>query len=189
MRALYLIRHSLTEANAHRLYCGWTDLGLSEEGRAIARRRRGAIPLCDRCFTSGLRRADETLLLMTGRRPDESLPDLREMAFGAFELLDYEALKGVPEYIRWIEDETGRVACPGGESRETFRARVLRAGEGLLRLKQDAALVVCHGGVIVNLMEAWFPEAGRGFYDWQPGPCGGYRIDMADGRPAHYEEV
>ena len=30
MKTLYLIRHSLTEANEKRLYCGHTDLSLTE---------------------------------------------------------------------------------------------------------------------------------------------------------------
>lgn len=189
MRTVYLLRHSLTEANARRLYCGSTDLPLAEEGRAIASSRRGTVPPCDICVTSGLRRADETLMLMTGRHPDETLPGLREMDFGAFEMRGYEALKNDPAYIRWIEDASGDVACPGGESGNAFRARVLSAGDALWRLPGDAACVVCHGGVIVQLMEAWFPEAGRGFYDWQPGPCGGYRIDGAEGRPISFQEV
>jgi hypothetical protein len=40
MRALYLMRHSLTEANERHLYSGSTDLPLTERGRQIARERR-----------------------------------------------------------------------------------------------------------------------------------------------------
>ena len=85
MRALYLIRHSLTRANELRLYGGSTDIPLTEQGRAIAIGRRGAIPDCEICVSSGMRRADETLALMTGRGPDLVLPGLKEMDFGAFE--------------------------------------------------------------------------------------------------------
>ena len=41
MRTLYLLRHSLTEANERRLYCGWTDLPLSPAGRALAEKTCG----------------------------------------------------------------------------------------------------------------------------------------------------
>ena len=79
--------------------------------------------------------------------------------------------------------------CPGGENLNAFRARVLADGARLIALAEKTGCAVCHGGVIVNLMQAWFPGEARNFYQWQPGPCGGYRIDVADGRPAGFQEV
>lgn len=189
MRALYLLRHSLTRANALRLYGGSTDLPLTAEGRALALARRGAIPGCGLYVSSGMRRADETLLLMTGRTPDLVLPGLREMDFGAFEMKSYEQLSGDADYLRWIDDATGDVCCPGGESANAFAARVRREGARLLCRPEDAVCAVCHGGTVVSLMQAWFPEVQRHFYQWQPGPCAGYRIAVADGVPAAFEEV
>ena len=189
MNTLYLLRHSLTEANERRLYGGSTDSPLTERGRALALARRGAVPPCDVCITSGMARATQTLLLMTGRQPDLVLPGLREMDFGAFEMQPYAVLKDIPEYIRWIEDDTGEVHCPGGENMNAFRARVLADGARLLALEKDTACVVCHGGVIVTLMGVWFPGIQRAFYEWQPAACRGYRIAVADGRPAAFEEV
>ena len=189
MNTLYLIRHSLTEANALRLYGGSTDSPLTAEGREIAHKRRGAVPLCDVYVSSGMRRADETLRLMTGREADFALSGLREMDFGAFEMKSYEQLKDDPDYLRWIGDEAGEFRCPGGENMSTFKARALSAGETLLHMAQPAACVVCHGGVIVNLMQAWFPHIERNFYQWQPGPAGGYKITVNGGRPGAFVEV
>lgn len=189
MNTLYLIRHSLTEANEKRLYGGSTDSPLTEKGVGIAVGRRGVLPECDLYVTSGMRRANETLYHMTGKTPDVALDGLREMDFGAFEMKSYDQLKDVPEYIRWIEDETGNVACPGGESRNGFRRRVLAAGDGLLDMDVGSACVVCHGGTIVELMRAWFPNADRNFYQWQPSACGGYRVAVEDGRPVGFKEV
>ena len=189
MRALYLIRHSLTRANELRLYGGSTDVPLAERGREIALDRRGALPLCDLYVTSGMRRADETLFLMTGRAADAVMPELREMDFGAFEMRSYAQLKDEPDYIRWIGDRTGEVPCPGGESLNAFRARALSGGARLLGMAQDTACAVCHGGVIVSLMQTWFPAVQRHFYEWQPGPCAGYRIAVEGGAPVDFEEV
>ena len=191
MNALYLIRHSLTAANEQRLYCGWTDLPLSPAGRRLALELRETRPLpaCAARVTSGLARADETLALLTGRADRQSLPELREMNFGRFEMLDYERLKSDEDYLRWIGDEIGTVACPGGESAQQFNARVLRGGEALLKLPGEDALVVCHGGVIVRLMQAWFPEVERNFYEWQPGPCRGYRVQIRDGVPMAFDSL
>ena len=85
MNALYLIRHSLTVANERRLYGGCTDIPLTDAGREIAVNRRGTLPECDIYISSGMRRADETLRLLTGRAPDLVLAGLREMDFGLFE--------------------------------------------------------------------------------------------------------
>lgn len=189
MNTIYLMRHSLTAANERRLYGGSTDSPLTERGRAIAIERRGAIGDCAIYVSSGMARADETLRCMTGHAPDLILPGLREMDFGGFEMKSYDQLKEDPDYLCWIEDQTGEVSCPGGENLKGFKARVLSDGERLLRMADDSACVMCHGGVIVNLMGAWFPDIARSFYEWQPGPCRGYRIAVVDGRPAGFEEV
>ena len=189
MNILFLMRHSLTEANERHLYGGSTDSPLTEKGVAIAASRRGVIPECDLYVTSGMRRANETLYHMTGKKPGLVLSGLREMDFGAFEMRAYDELKDVPEYIRWIGDERGEVCCPGGENRAGFSARVRHAGEELLAMDVDRACVVCHGGAIVSLMEAWFPDIHRHFYQWQPGACGGYKITVQNGRPVKFQEV
>ena len=189
MRALYLIRHSLTLANEQRLYGGSTDIPLTEAGREIALQRRGALPECEVYISSGMRRADETLALLTGHSADMTLSGLREMDFGAFEMRSYDQLKDDPDYIRWIEDTSGDVTCPGGESRNAFQARVLSEGQRLLQLPPESAVIVCHGGAIVNLMQSWFPSEERHFYQWQPGPCGGYKITVIKGSPVKFEEV
>ena len=191
MNALILLRHSLTEANDRRLYCGWTDLPLSGKGRSLADEvaKERPQPACERYITSGLRRAEETLSRLTCRASDLRLADLREMNFGRFEMHSYEQLRADEDYLRWIEDETGTVACPGGESSAQFKARVLRGGETLLHMEAGSALVVCHGGVIVNLMQAGFPGIDKNFYEWQPGACRGYRVLIENSAPQKYESL
>ncbi len=178
MRTLFLLRHSMTMANEERLYCGSTDLPLSAEGRRLASqmKRERPLPDGDLYATSGMARTNETLALLTGKAPDLILEALREMDFGRFEMLSYDSIKDDPDYVRWIEDDTGTVACPGGESSSAFRERVFEGGRILLEKKWSEAIVVCHGGVIVSLMQAWFPSESRSFYEWQPGPCRGWRI-------------
>lgn len=193
MRTLILLRHGLTEGNERRLYYGFTDLPLSPAGRAQARETARARPLppCERCYTSGLARTDETLMLLTGRAPDRAIPDLREMNFGAFEMRGYEELKDDADYLRWIGDCTGPgiVRCPGGESQREFRERALRGGKALLEEAWGSALAVIHGGVIATLMARWFPGEGRNFFEWQPGPCGGWRVTFDGTDPVGFEAI
>ena len=190
MRALYLLRHSLTAANEARLYCGRTDLPLSPAGRALALELRNSRPLpqADIYITSGMRRAVETLTLLAGREPDAAMAELREMDFGAFEMRSYDSMRADADFIRWIEDTTGDATCPGGECLNAFRARVLKGGEALLALSCESAVVVCHGGAIIMLMQAWFPGVERHYYQWQPAACRGYRIEI-DGTPVRFEEI
>ena len=188
MNAVTLLRHSLTAANEARLYCGSTDLPLSAAGKALAESMKCAFSYADHglFLDTGMLRTAQTLDILSGHSADFSLSALREMDFGAFEMHSYEQLKHDEDYRRWIMDESGDVCCPGGESRNGFRRRVLRAGQKLLCRPEDDALVICHGGTIVQLMQNWFPNAARGFYDWQPTPCHGYRILLQNGIPISY---
>lgn len=191
MRALFLLRHGMTEANEKRIYCGSTDLPLSENGRAMACEiaAQRPLPACDLYVASQLARAIETLEILTGRKPDLVLASLSEMDFGRFEMLGYETLRHDPDYQRWISDADGIVPCPGGESTGAFRQRVLSCGAELLDMKWRAALVVCHGGVIVSLMENWFPSEARGFYEWQPDACRGWRVLFDGSQPIRFESI
>ena len=191
MRTLYLLRHGLTEANERRLYCGRTDLPLSPNGLALAREiaARRPLPDCNLYASSGMVRANETLAILTGRGPGRIIPELSEMDFGRFEMLGYETLKRDADYLRWIEDEGGSVPCPGGESTGAFRRRALAGGAALLNQSWNSAIAVCHGGVIVALMDAWFPTEHRGYYEWQPAACDGWRIEFDGCAPLRFEKV
>ena len=193
MRVLHLVRHSLTEANERRLYYGWTDLALSGAGRKLAMdtAKKHPLPACELYVTSGMRRADETLGLIATRKPDAAIAELKEMDFGTFEMRGYPELKDDPDYRRWIDGivSSGDARCPGGESSSEFHSRVLRGGEALLAMPWQSAVAVVHGGTIANLMGAWFPEEGRSFYEWQPEPCGGWRVTFDGARPLSFEAM
>ena len=191
MRILYLLRHGLTEANESRLYCGHTDLPLSDRGREMAARTGQARPLpdCDLYVTSGMARAEETLRLLTGRRSGCVIPELSEMDFGRFEMRGYEILREDADYQRWIGDGSGEVCCPGGESTALFRKRVVLGGKTLLDMPWRSAVAVCHGGTIVHLMQWWFPSEDRHFYQWQPAACEGWRIGFEKQDPVGFEGI
>ena len=178
---LVLLRHGRTAANEARLYCGATDVALSEAGRAqlILRRECVRYPEVDGLLrvTSGMLRADETLCILFGAEPELRLPGLREMNFGRFEMHSYEQLKGDTDYQRWIMDGTGEVSTPGGEAKNAFHRRVNAAFDGLRR----DALVVCHGGVIAARMEKLFPQENRNLYQWQPDSGLGYVLEENGG--------
>lgn len=176
---VYLIRHGKTPANEAHLYCGSTDLSLSERGAAELR-SLSYPPLNAQFVTSGMKRANETLAILFGDVPYRVEPRFREVDFGIFEMQGYPELKDTPAYQAWLTGDNDANVPPEGESGVQMTRRVL---EAFRELEEDTC-VLTHGGVIAALMAALFPEEGKNRYEWQP-PCGhGYAI--ADG---HYRRI
>ena len=180
-RQILLLRHGRTKANEEHLYCGSTDLPLSAEGRALLTQKHGAYGVeWESFYTSGLTRTRETLELLFGEQGAAiEEPGLREMDFGAFEGKSYAMLRDDPAYQEWISGDNERNICPGGESGEQMRRRVLRALDQILR--DDPAeriVIVTHGGPIAAIMQQLFPGQGLNRYEWQP-ECGeGYLLKI-----------
>lgn len=168
---IYLIRHGKTEANERHLYCGSTDLPLSEKGRVELRSLHYDIKNV-RFLTSGMKRTNETLRILFGNVPYGEDPRFREMDFGSFEMRGYPELKDTPDYQAWITGDNDANIPPFGESGAQMRSRVLQA---FSELRGDTCIIT-HGGVIAAIMESLFPEYHRNRYQWQPGNGYGYVI-------------
>ena len=160
-----LIRHGQTQGNLEHRYIGCrTDEPLCAAGREALRICRYPAVSC--VFASPMRRCIETAaILYPGIRP-EIVPDFRECDFGAFEGKSYAELSGRADYQAWI-DSGGALPFPGGESRDAFAARCVRAFEHLRNqaFQEDCALIV-HGGTIMAIMER-FALPRRGYFDYQ----------------------
>jgi len=168
---IYLIRHGKTEANERHLYCGSTDLPLSEGGRAELMGIHYDIQ--NVCFlTSGMKRCNETMELLFPGIPYEIDPRFREVDFGIFEMHSYDELKDTPEYQAWLTGDNERNVPPEGESGQQMASRVLAA---FAQIEEDTCLVT-HGGVIAAIMAYLFPEEGKHRYQWQPPNGHGYCI-------------
>ena len=172
---IYLIRHGKTEANEKHLYCGSTDLSLSDAGRAELQDIHYKIKNV-RFLTSGMKRTNETLDILFGDVPYVADPRFREVNFGIFEMHSYEQLKDRSEYQTWITGDNEANIPPQGESGTQMKVRIL---EAFMEIKEDTCIIT-HGGVIAAIMEYLFPEEGKNRYEWQPKPGHGYTI--------HYEK-
>lgn len=171
---IYLIRHGKTPANEARLYCGSTDLELSESGIAELKSRHYSFS-ADRYITSGMKRTEQTLCILFGDVPFSREPEFREVDFGIFEMKSYEQLKEDPDYQTWLTGDNEANTPPGGESGKNMTDRVLRAYEKIARLPGDT-VIVTHGGVIAAILASLYPEEGKSRYQWQPKPGCGYAI-------------
>ena len=168
---VYLIRHGKTEANEKHLYCGSTDLPLSEKGREELSQIHYDIKNV-RFLTSGMKRTDETLKILFGGIPFDTDLRFREVDFGIFEMHSYKQLKDTQEYQAWLTGDNEANVPPGGESGEKMKQRVLGA---FTEIEEDTCIIT-HGGVIAAIMEYLFPEENKIRYDWQPKNGYGYEI-------------
>ena len=180
MNRLYLIRHGRTPANDAHLYCGSTDIGLSQDGIESLKQLHYDIHP-EKIITSGMKRTEQTLQLLFGEVDHQINREFREIDFGSFEMQSYEELKDQPSYQAWISGDNDRNVPPGGESGAHMTARVLKAIAQVLEAEEDT-LIVTHGGVIAAIMAAFYPEAKRSRYEWQPKPGHGYEISRSEYR-------
>ena len=190
-KKIYLIRHGKTYCNEKQLYCGKTDIDLSESGKKeLELKDINKYPVCDFYFTSGLKRANSTLEIICPDRKYTVINEFSEYNFGDFELKSYEELKNIKEYQDWIADETQNVCCPNGESRFEFRNRIENAFDKLIEYmikeRKETSLGVIHGGAIGTILEFKYDDSKK-FYEWQPKNGYGYEIIVDILENNHYK--
>jgi len=178
---ILLIRHGKTMANENHLYCGSTDLPLSETGRRELTLIRLVPPENCRFYSSGMTRANETLELLFGDVEYQVVPELREVDFGRFELGSYEQLKEDPAYIAWITGDNMANTPPGGESGNAMTRRVLPAFRRIAA-RGENAVIVTHGGVMAAILAELFPEEQKSRYQWQSANGGGCLLTEQAGK-------
>lgn len=176
---VYLIRHGKTEGNLKKAYIGVTDQPLCLEGRAELERLAGRFPLPDEVWHSPLRRCAQTAEILYPGISANVCEDLRECDFGEYEGKTYDQLKNEAAYQKWL-DSGGTIPFPSGEDPMAFRVRSKSAFAAIAqkaaeRHPDGTLAVVCHGGTIMAVLEA-FSMPHRDFYDWQASNGGGYRF-------------
>lgn len=176
---VYLIRHGKTIANEKKLYCGKSDLSLSDIGKKELYDLDIKYPKCELYFTSGAKRANETLGILFGNVEYIELFDFWEYNFGDFEMKSYEDLKENQLYIDWILDKEGKVSCPKGESKEIYKNRIkkefIRFLNEISKKNVKKVALVCHGGTIGTILEEFYDNK-KSFYEHQPSFGEGYKL-------------
>jgi len=192
---IHLIRHGVTEANQKNMFYGYSDIPLADEGVEIikALNDEGLYPKPENAvyYTSGLKRAEQTLDLIYGDAPRIRIAELMEMSFGEYEMKAHAELKKDPVYVAWRQDESGKSAPPGGESVVEFIRRVKTGFKIILDSHADAkacasekhSILVCHAGVICAILSSCFDEDQSDLFKWIPNPGHGYTIVLKDGCP------
>ena len=176
---IYLIRHGKTYCNEKHLYCGKSDIDLSENGKNELINKNIKYEKCDYYFTSGLKRADSTMKIINKESKFDRIKEFEEYDFGEFELKGYNDIKDDKRYSEWINDTTLMIKCPNGENRKEFKDRILKGMDivilKLVKENKKTALGVIHGGGIGIVLEYMYDNKKK-FYEWQPKNGEGYRL-------------
>lgn len=183
---LCFIRHGQTRANQEKLYCGVTDLPLSQQGiqELLALKQQIQYPNAQIHIISGLLRTKQTMDILYNHPNSFTNSNLRELNFGDFEMFSYDQLKGSAAYQEWISNIYYQSPI-NGESKPDFTQRVITGFHEVqticLEKSLETAIIITHGGVIATIMEYLCPKQ-KNFYEWQP-KCGrGYSLQFQDSK-------
>ncbi|MCB1336207.1 MAG: histidine phosphatase family protein [Maritimibacter sp.] len=147
---IWWVRHGPTHRKE---MVGWTDLPADLSDKAALARLDAYLPDAP-VISSDLTRAVATADAIQGARPRLAhAPGLREIHFGAWELLTADALEARdPEKARAYWTDPTHVRPPGGESFADLATRVNAAVDTLARhAGPDGNLIaVAHFGVILS---------------------------------------
>ncbi len=153
MAKIFVFRHGQTAYNKNKIFTGWSDSELTEEGieecKQVAEQLRGEIPT--KAYTSDLKRAQQTLYIVLGEKrgkmPIVIDPRIKERNYGDLNgMSKTETEKKYPkEYPLWHRSYD--VPPPNGESIKDVEKRVLAFLNDLLPTlkKDDVVFISAHG--------------------------------------------
>lgn len=193
--SLSIIRHGNTLATEKNLYCGYKDIDITRKGRKeiLSYKKQGIYPECALFFTSELIRTISTLKLIYGNDIKfKTIYNLNEQNIGNLDMKSYDDIKDKKLYRNWLNDITGDVKCPNGESLNEFKLRVkmgfYQIIEEIKNSNKNSALLVTHAGVISVIMNSIFVNE-KDSKSWHPNPALGYTLYYSNNNFINYKEL
>ncbi len=165
MAKIFIFRHGQTTFNRDRIFCGWMDPDLTEDGikecEQIAERLKSVKPT--KAYTSDLKRAQHTLNLVLGEMKDKIPiiidPRIKERNDGDLNGVSItKTEKEHPkEILLWRRSYA--VAPPGGESLKDVEKRVLSfLDDTLPKLKKDDIIFICGHANSIRPLRRYFEK-------------------------------
>ncbi|MBQ2756744.1 MAG: histidine phosphatase family protein [Oscillospiraceae bacterium] len=151
MTTVYLIRHAKSEGNKLAMYCGRTDVGLSEEGyeQVDLLAERCAEMHFDKIYSSPLIRAVETAKgVNRAHKMDITLRyDIQELDGGEWEGKNIFQLKDMfPEHMDKYKNRPWEFEAPNGEAIRDLAERAVKAVRNIAAENPGKTVaVVSHG--------------------------------------------
>lgn len=156
---ILIIRHGQSEGNLHQVFCGQTDVALTDLGRKQAEVTAEYLKdrKIDGFYSSPLSRAYETALAaakLHGKTVTK-IEALAEVHGGAWENLSFcEIKEQYPEELRVWNEAIGLSRCPGGESPADVQERVYPAFEALAKENGGKTICVAAHGMVIRVFAA-----------------------------------
>jgi alpha-ribazole phosphatase len=150
---LFLVRHGEVVESAQGKFLGFTDAGLSANGRIQVERlsQRFQTESLDRAYASDLDRALESArILCRGKEVQpEGRADLREMNMGEWDGISWQEIeRRYPNRKKFHSSNLKQFRFPGGENWDQFRNRVLKGFHTILDENRGSQLLLAaHAGV------------------------------------------
>jgi broad specificity phosphatase PhoE len=154
MAAMILVRHGETVWSRDGRHTGRSDIPLTDQGRADARRLTAPLSRhrFARVLVSPLQRARETCALAGLAAQEELCPALMEWDYGDYEgLTSAQILERDPGWLLW------RDGCPGGELPGDVAARADSVIAAVAGADGEVALVA-HGHLLRVLAARWIEQ-------------------------------
>lgn len=151
-KKIYLIRHGRIDTGEEKCYIGVTDLTLSEEGIAQARKLKEFFHNIDieKAYVSPLIRCVQTADIILENRNVEKIlvKELMEISLGQWEGKSFNYIKKFfPEQFKSRGENITTFITPGGESFDQLKKRVIPAFEAIKENSIGNVLIVAHAGV------------------------------------------
>ena len=150
---LFLVRHGEVVASAQGRFLGFTNAGLSANGRSqlVRLSRRFREETWDRAYASDLERAVESARILCRGRAVEPLgrAEFREMNMGEWDGKSWQEIeRRYPDRKKFHFSNLRQFSFPGGENWDQFRSRVLRGLNTILdENRGKPILLAAHAGV------------------------------------------
>lgn len=162
---LYIFRHGESIGNQQRVFSGWSQMPLTEQGKrqAIALRKKMEGKTFDRVFSSDLQRAVQTAQLTLPGAELTLDTDLREVNVGSLtERGVEECTEQYGERIMYSR-KTRDFTFFGGENGDDLCARASRFLERVAQSDAEQVAAFTHEGLMkgllsVMLFSAWLPD-------------------------------
>lgn len=151
---LILIRHTSTDYNLDRRYCGFSDIGINKKGIIQAKRIKNKLGdfRVDKIFCSDLKRTFQTAKIIFAKSACRIIKrkNLREINFGEWEGLKFEQIieKHPLRCKKWFKNSFGATP-PKGERLEHFISRIEKELKRIIDSFYDKTVVIIgHYGVM-----------------------------------------
>jgi broad specificity phosphatase PhoE len=161
---IYLVRHGQTVWNEEGRLCGSSDVPLSDEG--LAQARKLAARLKDigiaAIYSSPLLRARQTAEAIAAHHRVEVKiePDLREIDYGDWEGLKVaDVLEQFPEIEKLRREEPMKFAAPNGEPMRRFAERVISAIQRVAASHADETICVVAHQTVNRFILCWILQS------------------------------